>query len=97
MSQVLQPHVVRGSEQLLDLKRGLQATREVSSEAKAGLMRSRPRSLEGEPAQCHFRRPLLVEVTSYNEWGEGTQIEPAKRHRSRKGSTHAGYTEHSIA
>ena len=28
---------------------------------------------------------LGPQVTSYNEWGEGTQIEPAMKHRSAKG------------
>ncbi|CAE7751561.1 Maneal [Symbiodinium pilosum] len=36
-------------------------------------------------------RPYAVSVTSYNEWGEGTQIEPAKRHRSRKGTKYGSY------
>ncbi|CAE7313913.1 Manea [Symbiodinium necroappetens] len=36
-------------------------------------------------------RPYAVSVTSYNEWGEGTQIEPAKRHRSWKGAKYGSY------
>ncbi|CAE7463740.1 Maneal [Symbiodinium natans] len=36
-------------------------------------------------------RPHAVSVTSYNEWGEGTQIEPAKRHRSWKGAKYGSY------
>ncbi|CAJ1359318.1 unnamed protein product, partial [Effrenium voratum] len=36
-------------------------------------------------------RPYAVSVTSYNEWGEGTQIEPAKPYKSWGGEKYMGY------
>ncbi|CAK9066775.1 unnamed protein product, partial [Durusdinium trenchii] len=39
-------------------------------------------------------KPHAVSVTSYNEWGEGTQIEPAKKHRSWKGERYKSYDPH---
>ena len=39
-------------------------------------------------------RPHAISVTSYNEWGEGTQIEPAKKHRSQKGEFYPSYSPH---
>ncbi|CAK0871374.1 unnamed protein product, partial [Prorocentrum cordatum] len=35
--------------------------------------------------------PAAVSVTSYNEWGEGTQIEPARPYTSPKGLRHLDY------
>jgi len=37
-------------------------------------------------------RPHAISVTSYNEWGEGTQIEPAMKHRSAKGEFYPSYS-----
>eukprot|EP00435_Cladocopium_sp_Y103_P039445 s911_g10.t1 len=36
-------------------------------------------------------RPHAISVTSYNEWGEGTQIEPAVKHRSARGEYYPSY------
>ncbi len=36
-------------------------------------------------------RPDVVTVTSYNEWHEGTQIEPARAHRGPRGRRYLGY------
>ncbi len=33
----------------------------------------------------------LVTITSYNEWHEGTQVEPARAHRTPSGARYAGY------
>ena len=35
--------------------------------------------------------PSAVTITSFNEWGEGTQIEAASEHVSSKGTVYAGY------
>jgi glycoprotein endo-alpha-1,2-mannosidase len=35
--------------------------------------------------------PFAVSITSYNEWGEGTQIEAAVAHTSAAGVTYQGY------
>ena len=37
--------------------------------------------------------PFAVTITSYNEWGEGTQIEPARPHTTRGGTRYEDYGE----
>ena len=42
-------------------------------------------------------RPHAVSITSYNEWGEGTQIEPARPHTTADGTAYLDYgAEHGL-
>ena len=38
--------------------------------------------------------PFAISITSYNEWGEGTQIEGARTHTSKAGEVYLGYEPH---
>lgn len=40
-------------------------------------------------------QPAAITLTSFNEWGEGTQIEPARPHTTRNGSRYEDYGEDS--